>query len=201
VEQKLKIDLSKLSKSRIFFSIISQKRYLITVVISIITYFIIYLAATKFLILSFRIEPMESFFGFKLLPNWTELMFRQRSTILFESIGVIYIGPIKLFLSIGNFLIAIVLGILVGTNISVSYYSFRSLSLRGTKGFISLLGTIPAIVSGAACCVPTLILVIGLQLTATLVAIWTFFVPLSALLLLLSLWWSLRRIQRRNCKF
>ncbi len=198
MDQKTKIDLSKLSKSQIFFSIISQKRYWITVIISILAYFIIYLAATKFLILSFGIESIESFFGFKLLPNWAELIFRQRSTFLFESIGVISVGPIKLFLSIGNFIIAFVLGILVGANIVVSYYSFRSLSLRGTKGFISLLGTIPAIVSGAACCVPTLILVIGLQLTATLAAIWSLFVPLSGILLFLSLWWSLRRIQKRK---
>ncbi len=126
---------------------------------------------------------MESFFGFNLLPNWIELIFRQTSIFLFESIGVIYFGLIKLFLSIGTFLIALILGILVGANISVSYYSFRSLSLRGTKGFVSLLGTVPAIVSGAAYCVPTLILVIGLQLTATLAAIWSLFVPLSAVLL------------------
>ncbi len=198
MEPKQKIDLSKLSKSRIFSTIISQKRYWITAIIAVIAYFIIYLAATKFLILSFRIEPMESFFGFKLLPNWTGLIFRQRSAFLFESIGVISIGPIKLFLSIGNFIIALILGLLVAANISISYYSFRSLSLRGTKGFISLLGTIPAIISGVACCVPTLILVIGLQLTATLAAIWSFFVPLSAVLLFLSLWWSLRRIQKRK---
>jgi hypothetical protein len=141
---------------------------------------------------------MESFFGFKLLSNWTELIFRQRSPFLFESIGVIYLGPIKLFLSIGNFLIALILGVLVGANISVSYFSFRSLSLRGTKGFVSLIGTIPAIIGGAACCVPTLILVIGLQLTATLAAIWSYFVPLSAFLLLVSIWWSLRRTQKRK---
>ncbi len=191
-------DLSKQAKFKILLHIISRRRYLITLIISIIVYFLIYLAATRFLILSFRIEPMESFFGFKLLSNWGELIFRQRSPFLFESIGVIYIGPIKLFLSIGNFLIALVLGILVGSNISVSYFGFRSLSLRGARGFVSLIGTIPAIIGGAACCVPTLILVIGLQLTATLAAVWSYFVPLSAVLLILSLWWSLRRIQKRK---
>ena len=197
-EKKQNIDLNKQAKFKILLNIISQRRYLITGIISIIVYFFIYLAATRFLILSFRIEPMESFFGFKFLSNWTELIFRQRSPFLFESIGVIYIGPIKLFLSIGNFLIALVLGILVGSNISVSYFGFRSLSLRGAKGFVSLIGTIPAIIGGAACCVPTLILVIGLQLTATLAAVWSYFVPLSAVLLILSLWWSLRRIQKRR---
>jgi hypothetical protein len=198
VEEKQRNDLSGRGKFKILLNILSQRRFLITGIISIIVYFIVYLAATRFLILSFRIEPMESFFGFKLLSNWTELIFRQRSPFLFESIGVIYIGPIKLFLSIGNFLIALVLGILVGSNISVSYFGFRSLSLRGAKGIVSLIGTIPAIIGGAACCVPTLILVIGLQLTATLAAIWSYFVPLSAVLLILSLWWSLRRIQKRK---
>jgi hypothetical protein len=197
-EKKQNTDLSKQAKFKILLNIISQRRYLITGIISIIVYFIIYLAATRFLILSFRIEPMESFFGFKLLSNWTVLIFRKRSPFLFESIGVIYIGPIKLFLSIGNFLIALVLGILVGSNISVSYFGFRSLSLRGARGIVSLIGTIPAIIGGAACCVPTLILVIGLQLTATLAAVWSYFVPLSAVLLILSLWWSLRRIQKRK---
>ncbi len=48
--------------------------------------------------------------------------------------------------------------------------------------------------AGAACCVPTLILVIGLQLTATVAAAWSLLVPASALLLALSLWWSLRWI-------
>jgi len=198
VEEKQRNDLSGRGKFKILLNILSQRRFLITGIISIIVYFIVYLAATRFLILSFRIEPMESFFGFKLLSNWTELIFRQRSPFLFESIGVIYIGPIKLFLSIGNFLIALMLGILVGSNISVSYFGFRSLSLRGAKGIVSLIGTIPAIIGGAACCVPTLILVIGLQLTATLAAIWSYFVPLSAVLLILSLWWSLRRIQKRK---
>lgn len=198
VEEKQGNDLGGRGKFKILLNILSQRRFLITGIISIIVYFIVYLAATRFLILSFRIEPMESFFGFKLLSNWTELIFRQRSPFLFESIGVIYIGPIKLFLSIGNFLIALVLGILVGSNISVSYFGFRSLSLRGAKGIVSLIGTIPAIIGGAACCVPTLILVIGLQLTATLAAIWSYFVPLSAVLLILSLWWSLRRIQKRK---
>jgi len=58
----------------------------------------------------------------------------------------------------------------------------------------ALIGTIPALISGAACCVPTLILVIGLQLTATLATVWSLLVPIGAALLLASLWWSLHRM-------
>jgi hypothetical protein len=42
--------------------------------------------------------------------------------------------------------------------------------------------------------VPTLILMIVLQLTATLATVWSLLVPISAALLLVSLWWSLHRI-------
>jgi hypothetical protein len=50
--------------------------------------------------------------------------------------------------------------LLVGLNAAV-----RTLALRGGRGFASLVGTIPALVGGAACCVPTLILMIGLQMS------------------------------------
>jgi len=182
-------------KVSLLISILSKKRFFITALITFIGYILIYLAATQHLVFTARIGEAESFFAFKILNNWQELIFRQRSPFLFEPIGSLYIGPtLKLFLSVPNIILAMFLGTLVSANVVVSYFSFRNLALKGIRGFSSLLGTIPAIVSGAACCVPTLILVIGLQLTSTLVAVWSFFVPLSILLLSLSLWWSLYKI-------
>lgn len=189
----------KASKIRLLFVILSQRRFLVFAIILTATYIIIYLAAIQHLLYTMRMDGTESFFMLKFLPNWPELIFRQRAPFLFEPIGVLYIGPaLKLFLSIPNIAIALLLGSLVGINGSISYYSFRQLALKGVRGFVSLLGTIPAIVSGAACCVPTIILVIGLQLTATLATLWSFFVPLSVLLLLLSLWWSLHKIETKR---
>lgn len=176
-------------------TILSQKRYLVTTIVVFVLYVIIYLAATQFLIFVQRVPMAEGFFELKILENWRELIFRQRAPFLFESIGALYFGGIKVFISVPNILIAALLGILVALNISVSYYSFRALSLRGTRGIMGLLGTVPAIVSGAACCVPTLILVIGLQLTATLAVLWSFFVPLSFVLLIAALWWALYKIK------
>lgn len=183
----------------LLFSIISQKRFFIAALVVSIAYIVVYLLAVGHLVFTSRMEPSESFFAVKILPRWQELLFRQRSPFLFEPIGVVYFGPnIKLFLSIPNLLLSATLGSLVGINIALSYYGFRNLGLSGRRGILSLIGTIPAVVSGAACCVPTLILVIGLQLTATLATIWSFFVPLSTMLLLLSLTWSLKRIQSKK---
>lgn len=183
----------------LLLSIVFQKKFLVVALITLFLYLVIYLAATQHLIFVSRVGQAESFFMFKISPNWSELIFRQRAPFLFEPIGVIYLGyNLKLFLSIPNILIGTLLGTLVAANITTSYYSFKILGLKGVRGVGTLLGTIPAIVSGAACCVPTLILVIGLQLTATLATVWSFFVPASFGLLFISLIWSLKKIQSRR---
>ena len=165
-------------------------------VVTLLFYMLIYLFATGQII----IDGFEDgdFLKFAVLNNWQDLLFKQRSAFLFEFFGYLNIGPIKIFLSLPNILISFLLGILVSLNISVSYFSFKKLGLKGKKGITSLLGTIPAIVSGVTCCVPTLILVIGLQFTATLAAFWAWLVPLSFLLLFATLIWSLKKIQRNK---
>lgn len=187
-----------MSITNLFISIISQKKFIVVALITLFLYLAIYLAATQHLIFTSRVGQAESFLMFKISPDWPELLFKMRAPFLFESIGAIYLGNLKIFLSIPNILIGTLLGTLVAANITTTYYSFKMLGLKGVKGVGALLGTVPAIVSGAACCVPTLILVVGLQLTATLAAIWSFFVPASFGLLLISLIWSLKKIQTRK---
>lgn len=179
-------------------SIISQKRFLVLALLTLFLYLLIYLAATQHLIFTSRVGQPESLFMLKISPDWPELLFKMRAPFLFESIGVVYLGNLKIFLSIPNIVIGTLLGTLVAANITTTYYSFKMLGLGGVQGIGALLGTIPAIVSGAACCVPTLILVIGLQLTATLATVWSFFVPASIGLLFISLVWSLKKIQGRR---
>lgn len=184
---------------KLLVSIISQKSFFSVALITLIAYVLIYLFAIQYLTFTSDIGEEESLLVLKIIPNWQELLFKQRAPFLFEAIGTLYLGDnLKVFISVPNIAIATMLGGLVAVNVSTSYYSFKMLGLKGVRGISSLLGTIPAIVSGAACCVPTLILVIGLQLTATIVTIWSFFVPLSAILLFLSLLWSLRRIQNKK---
>lgn len=179
-------------KAKLLLSILAERRFFIAALISLAAYAVLYLAAMQYLIVA--PGDRESFFALNILPNWPELVFRQRGPFLFEPIGVLEIAPLVVFLSIPNLVIAIVLGLLVAANIAVSYYGFRALGMRGAHGVHALIGTIPALISGAACCVPTLILVIGLQLTATVATVWSWLVPVSALLLLGSLWWSLHRM-------
>jgi len=179
-------------KTRLLVSILAQRRFLVAALVSLAAYVVLYLAAMQYLV----IAPggTERLLALELLPDWRSLAFRQRGPFLFEPIGVLQLAPLAIFLSIPNLAIALGLGLLVGANVAASYYGFHALGMRGLRGIHALIGTIPALISGAACCVPTLILVIGLQLTATVAAVWSWLVPASALLLVISLWWSLRRM-------
>lgn len=179
---------------KLLVSILCQPRYLVTATIALIAFMALYLSSMQYLI----IGPgyTDAFWGAEFVPRWRELVFRQRGTFLFEPIAVVEAGSLVLFVSIPNLAIGLGLGSLVAANIAVSYYGFRALGLRGARGVQALAGTLPALASGAACCVPTLILAIGLQFTATLAAVWPWLVPLSAALLVASLWWSLRGMAR-----
>lgn len=170
--------------------ILSQRRYALTALLALVAYAILYLAAAQLLVWqSDAGGPAITVSG-----EWRALLFRQRAPFLYEPIGVVALGAgPALYLAVPNLAIALVLGLLVGLNAAVSYHGLRALALRGTRGLVSLLGTLPALIGGAACCVPTLVLVIGLQMSATLVAVWPLFVPASALLLAATLWWSLAR--------
>lgn len=186
-------------KARLLVSILTTRRFFIAALASLAAYVVLYLAAMQYLIVS--PGETESLLALNVVPDWRNLAFRSRGPFLFEPIGVLEIAPLVVFLSIPNLLIAIVLGLLVGANIAASYYGFHALGMRGLRGVHALIGTIPALISGAACCVPTLILVIGLQLTATVAAVWSWLVPISAVLLVASLWWSLHRMAaEKECK-
>ena len=182
-------------QAKLLFSILGTRRFLGAALVALAAYVLLYLAAAQYLIGA--PGEADALFAFRLLPGWRDLVFRQRAPFLFESIGALHFGPFMLFLSIPNIVIASALGLLVAANVAVSYFSFRALGLRGVRDLHALIGTIPALVSGAACCVPTLILVVGLQLTATLATVWSWLVPASALLLAGSLWWSLHRMPQQ----
>lgn len=186
-------------QAKLLASILRSRRFLIAALVALGAYVLLYLAAAQYLVAA--PGETDSFFAFRLLPDWRELMFRQRAPFVFEPIGALHFGPFMLFVSIPNLVIAVALGLLVAANVAVSYFSFHALGLRGLRGLHSLIGTIPALISGMACCVPTLILVIGLQLTATLATVWSWLVPASALLLVGSLWWSLHRMpEQAQCE-
>lgn len=171
--------------------ILSQRRYALTALAALVAYALLYLAAAQLLVW----QPDGVSAAVNVSSEWRALLFRERAPFLYEPIGVLALGPaLRLYLAVPNLVIALLLGALVGLNAAVSYHAFRASALPGARGIVSLLGgAVPSLIGGAACCVPTLVLVLGLQTSATLIALWPLFIPASALLLAATLWWSLAR--------
>ncbi|WP_435178812.1 hypothetical protein [Halorussus sp. AFM4] len=121
----------------------------------------------------------------------------------FEPIGYGQFEPIaRLELPIATFLFspvntAIGLGLagLVGINLALTYLAWRQPQACGlASSSTGALAGLPALLSGAACCGPVVLLVLGIQASGVLLTAFNALLPIAALLLIGSLLWVSRKI-------
>lgn len=116
-------------------------------------------------------------------------MFRRKGFLLFEAVAILRTPLFALLVSPVNILIGTLLSLLVGLNLTMSYVAWkqpRACSVNKTTG---LVGILPALLAGGACCAPTLLLIIGIQATATIITASQWMIPIAFLLLVGSLVW------------
>jgi hypothetical protein len=105
----------------------------------------------------------------------------------YEAIALVSVGSVTYLFSPLNLIVAGVLSALVGANGALSYLAIvqpRACGLEATSGAFA---SVPALLSGAACCGPSILLVVGVQASAGIVAGFQLLVPLAVLLLVGSL--------------
>lgn len=105
----------------------------------------------------------------------------------FEAIAQLRLGPLSLLISPLNLLIAFVLSGLVGLNLALTYLGWVQPKACGLESSTGVLGAVPALLSGAACCGPTILLVFGIQASGVLITGFQFLIPVAILMLLGSL--------------
>lgn len=105
----------------------------------------------------------------------------------FDAIAVVSIGPLTYLVSPINTLVALVLSSLVGANFALTYLGVVQPRACGLESSTSVLAGIPALLSGAACCGPTILLVIGVQASATLITGFQLLIPVAVAMLVGSL--------------
>lgn len=127
--------------------------------------------------------------GFTLLWADPALMFRRTGFLLFDAIAVIRTPLFTWLLSPINLLLGLVISFLVGLNLLLSWIAWRQPRVCRVNGTTGTLGLIPALLAGGACCAPTLLLVLGIQATATLITTIQWMIPLALCLLIGSLVW------------
>lgn len=101
----------------------------------------------------------------------------------FDAIAVVSVGPLTYLFSPFNMLLAVLLAGLVGANVALSYLGLVQPRACGLESSTGILAGIPALLSGAACCGPTILLVIGIQASATIITGFQFLVPIAIAML------------------
>jgi hypothetical protein len=160
-----------------------------------IGYLLFYLIATGVLV--FVADPLPV--GVQISSQWPELLFRQRAPFNWEPIGLVSLGFVQLFLSLPNIGFGILIAILVGINIAVSAYTYWMRNTCRINPSSSVLAAAPALLTGVACCGPTLLISLGLAsatVTVAFVTILPFLLPLALVGLVASLLWSGRKLKK-----
>jgi len=109
--------------------------------------------------------------------------FASRGFFRFDAIAVISGGPFTYLLSPLNALVALVLSGLVGANLALTYLGVIQPRACGLESSTGVLAGVPALLSGAACCGPTILLVVGVQASATIITGFQLLIPLAVVLL------------------
>lgn len=117
------------------------------------------------------------------------------SPFLFEAVARIEAGPIVYLFRPVNVALGLALGLLVGVTLSVSVASWRGPDACRIGAGAGATAGVPGLLSGVACCGPQLLVIIGLQASAGLVAAMQWMVPLAVASLLATLLWVGSRVQ------
>lgn len=160
-----------------------------------IGYLLFYLIATGVLVFATNPRPL----GIQISSQWPELLFRQRAPFNWEPIGLISLGFVQIFLSLPNIGFGVFIAALVGVNIAVSAYTYWMRNTCRINPSTSVLAAAPALLTGVACCGPTILISLGLAsatVTVAFVTILPFLLPLALVGLIASLLWSGRKLNQ-----
>jgi hypothetical protein len=162
-------------------------------------YLVVYLFAIGNLVVSpatdlARSVPIPSA---QVVPDWTSKAFKQIAPFSYEPVVTIYpANHVTILVSPLNIAMGLALGGLVGINVALALRISAMARACRTRAFGGLLGAIPGLLTGFACCVPTVALVLGAQFAVALIALRSFFFPVALAALLGSLAWNARRARR-----
>ncbi len=126
-----------------------------------------------------------------------ENLWRERAPYNFEPIAVFHpFEGFAIFLAVPNLLLGAFLGLLLGLNISTLVRSYTRAKACGLSQSVSgIAASVPAFLTGFACCTPSLAILLGAAFTASFVALIQWFMPAAIVALVLSLLWNLVREQ------
>ncbi len=131
--------------------------------------------------------------------DWPAKLLRQTAPFSYEPILAARLtGHVQLFVAPVNVALGLLLGGLAGANLAAASHLYRTATTCRRRSFAGLLGMLPGLLTGFACCAPTLTLFLGAQIAAALIGLRDWLFPLSLAILLAGLAWSANRLARRG---
>ena len=160
-------------------------------------YFLLYLYALGQLVLGRNAVFSEGSPAFIFDSGWATKLFKPIAGYTFEPVAALHpFEGLTLLIAPLNLLIGAVLGGLIALNVASAVYSLAVVRTCRRLSWTGLLGSLPALLTGFACCVPTVALVLGANLALALISLQTFLLPVSVAALAASLFWNLHRTRR-----
>lgn len=105
----------------------------------------------------------------------------------FTPVARVSVGPATYLFSL-NTVFGLGIAGLVGLNLGLTYMAWRQPAACGIGSSSSgFLASIPAVLSGTACCGPVVLIVLGIQASSIVVTAFQFLLPVAIVLLLFSL--------------
>lgn len=120
-------------------------------------------------------EPISKFFQPELGP------------LSFTPVARVALGPVTYLFSL-NTALGFGLSVLVGLNLALTYLAWQQPTACGIgQSSTGLLASLPAVLSGTACCGPVVLILVGIQASGVILTAFQFLLPVAVLLLIGSL--------------
>ncbi len=153
-----------------------------------------YLYAIGQIVLNRSVVSPEDGPAFVVAPDWVSRVFDPIAGYTFEPVAALYpFNGFAFFIAPPNLLIGAVLGGLIALNVATAAYALATVRSCRRLSWTGMLGSLPALLTGFACCVPMVGLVLGANLALALISLQTFLLPLGVAGLAAGLLWNLHR--------
>jgi hypothetical protein len=135
-----------------------------------------------------HLAPGLGGYGVSVVADPLAALFRpELGAFVFTPVARVMVGPITYLFSL-NTVLGLGLAVLVGLNLAMTYLVWTRPKTCGIGERSSgVLASVPALLSGTACCGPVVLIVLGIQASGVLITAFEFLLPVAALVLIGSL--------------
>lgn len=142
-------------------------------------YLLTYLWAVRDL--SFRPDTAPEFF---VVSDPLGVILTRTGPASFEAVALLDIGLFRLLVSPLNIAVGTVLATLVGMSIALTYLAVVQPKACGIGAGSGVFASLPALLSGTACCGPIVLIAFGIQASGFLLTLFAWLLPIGVVLLL-----------------